>query len=395
MPWREQLKNEHAVRASENLWRKRTIVDSPQGREVSVGGTSFLNFCSNDYLGLTHHPDLVLAATETIRQWGTGAGSSHLVCGHLAIHHQLESELAEFVGAEQAIVFSTGYMANLAIPTTLLGRNDLVLEDRLNHASLIDAGRLCEATMKRYSHVDCDAMEKKLARSTASRKMILTDGVFSMDGDIAPLERLHSICEQHRAMLVVDDAHGFGILGERGSGSLELAGIRPTGNVIMVGTFGKSLGSFGAFIAGDEIYLQTFIQTARPYIYTTALPPSIVASTRAALGVIKNEPQRRAALHRNIRYFRESLQRSRRILGTSSTPIQPLILGSSDSALKASQLLKQNGIWVSAIRPPTVPVGSSRLRITLTAEHRSTDIDRLVETLDSDPMTRIIDEGIE
>jgi len=381
MPWREQLRNEHDQRTQQDLWRKRITVESPQGRSLTVDGKSYLNFCSNDYLGLAGHPKVIAAASQSLESRGFGSGASHLVCGHLDEHHQLEQEIAGFVGAEKAIVFSTGYMANLAVPQTFLGRSDLVVQDKLNHASLIDAGRHCPAKMKRYSHLDVDEAEGLLAGSDAKRKMVTTDGVFSMDGDTAPLNRLVEICKAHDSVLLVDDAHGFGVLGETGIGLLEACGIQPTGNVLMIGTHGKAVGTFGAFVAGDAIYIDSLIQFARTYIYTTALPPSVIAATRAAIEIIRTEPVVRKTLHHNIKYFRESCADANIQLTDSQTPIQPILLPSSETAIKASQQLKENGLLVIAIRPPTVPVGSSRLRITLSAHHSETDIDLLVKSL--------------
>ena len=390
MPWLDQLKREHSARINENLWRERKILESPQGREVSVDGRSYLNFCSNDYLGLANHPQLVSAAAAALQASGTGSGASHLVCGHMEQHHSLEQEIARFVGAEKAIVFSTGYMANLAIPQTFLGRNDLIIEDRLNHASLIDAGRFCPAEMKRYPHLDWRAAEKLLSQSRANRKLVTTDGVFSMDGDIAPVTQLQEACAQQDALLLVDDAHGFGVLGNTGIGTLEESGIQIGGGVLLLGTLGKSAGSFGAFVAGDAIYIESLVQFARPYIYTTALPPSVVAASRTAIQIIQTEPQRRQSLKRNIEYFRRAIENSCLDLANSTTPIQPLILKSSDAALRAAQHLKQNGILVTAIRPPTVPVGTARLRITLSAAHTTEDIDRLADSLTSTAMVQIV-----
>ncbi len=392
MPWREHQKAEHARRIGENHWRTRSIVTSPQGREVSVDGRRYLNFCSNDYLGLANHPRMIAAAAQAVQLRGTGSGASHLVCGHMDEHHLLEQEIAQFVGAEKAIVFSTGYMANLAIPQTFLRRNDLIIEDRLNHASLIDAGRYCDAEMKRFSHLDLPAAEKLLSQSNANRKMISTDGVFSMDGDVAPLPALREISVAQKALLVVDDAHGFGVLGENGTGVLEASGIPVSGGLLMVGTLGKSAGSFGAFVAGDAIYIESLIQFARAYIYTTALPPAVVAASRTAIQIFQNEPERRQTLLENIEYFRRTIRQTSLRLAESITPIQPIVLGSADVALRASSLLKQNGIWVVAIRPPTVPAGSSRLRITLSAAHTTQDIDQIVESLASDAMAQIVGE---
>ena len=386
MPWRESIEKQHNTRKADNLWRERHVLDSPQGKRVGIDGNPYLNFCSNDYLGLANNPELSAAAIAALKNRGTGSGASHLVCGHMDEHHHLEMEVAEFVEAEKAIVFSTGYMANLAIPQTFLRREDLILEDRLNHASLIDAGRCCDATMKRYPHLDAETVSKKLGSSNAPRKMVFTDGVFSMDGDMAPVSRLQTICQQHDAVLVVDDAHGFGVLGESGIGVLETNNVQPTGNVLMIGTFGKAIGSFGAFVAGDAVYIESLVQFARTYIYTTALPPSVVAATRAAIRTVRGQPQRRKTLNDNIGLFRERVEQSGLNLLKSNTPIQPIVLGDSDSALKASLLLKENRILVSAIRPPTVPAGSARLRVTITAEHTTDDIEKLTSVLGSDAM---------
>lgn len=396
MPWRDELLSRHTQRKNDSLWRQRSIVESPQGTHLTVDGQSLLNFCSNDYLGLANHPKLAAASVAAIENRGTGSGASHLVCGHSDEHHQLELEIAKFVGADQSIVFSTGYMANLAIPQTFLGRGDLILQDRLNHASLIDAGRYCEASMKRYPHLDLVALEKMLVDSDAPRILIATDGVFSMDGDTAPLKSLQCQCDKYDALLLVDDAHGFGVLGQSGAGSLSENDIAVSGNILMMGTLGKAAGSFGAFVAGDGVYIESLVQLARPYIYTTALPPSVIAATRAAIRLIQSEPDRREKLFRNINLFREQVGScvglGDRMLD-STTPIQPLVVGSSTTALRASQLLWENGIWVSAIRPPTVPAGGARLRITLSAAHSDEDIRRLVKVLGSDSMKRMIDES--
>ncbi len=396
MPWRDELLFQHAQRKNDSQWRQRVTIESPQGTRLVVGGRTYLNFCSNDYLGLANHPHVANASVAAIKTRGTSSGASHLVCGHSDEHHLLEMEIAKFVGAEKAVVFSTGYMANLAIPQTLLGRGDLILQDRLNHASLIDAGRYCEANMKRYPHLDQNALEKLLTESQARRKLVETDGVFSMDGDIAPVHALREQCKNHEAVLLVDDAHGFGVLGKSGAGTLSANNVAVSGNVLMMGTLGKAAGSFGAFIAGDEVYIESLVQFARTYIYTTALPPSVIAATRTAIELIQTESDRRKHLHRNIKQFRERIQGhaelGKRILN-STTPIQPLVFGSSIAAFKASQLLWEQGIWVSAIRPPTVPKGGARLRITLTADHDCKDIQQLVDVLNSDPMKRIIEES--
>jgi len=398
MPWRDDLESQHRDRQIESMWRQRSTVESPQGAQVSVDGQTYLNFCSNDYLGLANHPKLAAAAIGAIEKRGTGSGASHLVCGHFDEHHQLEQEIAQLVGAEKAIVFSTGYMANLAIPQTFLGRNDLILMDRWNHASLIDAGRYCEAQMRRYPHFDLAAIEKLLVQSDAKRKLVSTDGVFSMDGDIADVRALQELCKNHESLLVVDDAHGFGVLGSTGAGTLESANIKVGGNVLMVGTLGKSAGSFGAFVAGDQVYIETLVQFARTYIYTTALPPSIVAATRTAIQIIQNEPERRDRLFENVKLFRDLVSKSHlNVVDSvdSMTAIEPIIVGTSSAAIEASEYLKANGLWVTAIRPPTVPEGSARLRVTISASHQPSDIEQLAKALTSDRMSQILDHDSE
>ncbi|MCP4777430.1 MAG: 8-amino-7-oxononanoate synthase [Planctomycetaceae bacterium] len=386
MPWREQLIQQHRSRVTANTWRERQATQDAVGRELKVNGKTYLNFCSNDYLGLANHPALAAAATDTIQKRGTGAAASHLICGHQDIHQQLENELAAFVGAEKAIAFSTGYMANLAVPQTFLERGDLVLQDRLNHASLIDAGRFCEANLKRYRHLDFAHAQTILLKSNANKKLLTTDGVFSMDGDQAPLHELTEICRQTETLLLIDDAHGFGVLGETGAGSLEQHGIGVGGGVLMLGTLGKAAGSFGAFIAGDAVYIDSLIQRARSYIYTTALPPSIAAATRAAIQIFQTEPERREKLNANIHYFRQAVGDLPLKLLDSKTAIQPILLGDSETALKVTSLLQQHGLWITAIRPPTVPEGTARIRITISCEHHQSDLDQLIAALSSDAM---------
>ena len=388
MTWREKLQDQHRQRTADRLWRTRLAIQSPQGRLIEVDGRTLLNFCSNDYLGLANDPRLIEASVDACREFGTGSGASHLICGHSRLHQQLEEQIAGFVGAQRAVVFSTGYMANLAIPQAFLGRGDLVLQDRLNHASLIDAGRFCDATFKRYAHGDAAALREQWQKhSGTGQVMVMTDGVFSMDGDLAPLVEIERHCSQEDGLLVVDDAHGFGVLGKRGIGSLEVAGLAPKGHVLMVGTLGKAAGSFGAFVAGDAELIEHLVQFGRTYIYTTALPPQVVAATAAAIQLITNEPHRRSQLHEHVLEFRNAVRQ----LDTSGvvfsrllehdSPIQPLMIGSNEDALWASEFLNQQGLLVSAIRPPTVPLGSSRLRITLTAGHTKQDVQRLAETV--------------
>jgi len=390
MPWREEIENSFSQRKQQNRWRTRKRVQSAMGRSLNIDGQSMLNFCSNDYLALANHPTLKAASIEAIETYGTGSGASHLVCGHQDLHHQLELDLAEMLGCEQAIVFSTGYMANLAVPQTFLGRNDLLLEDKLNHASLLDAGSIRAVKMKRYPHLDVDAVEKLLTDSDANRKMVLTDGTFSMDGDVAPVKQLAQLCGDHNAMLVVDDAHGFGVLGEHGGGLLQAEGISVGKNVLMVGTLGKSAGSFGAFIAGDSPYIQSLVQFARTYIYTTSLPPAVAAASIAAIKITQSEPSRRERLKSSIERFRKEATEAGLPLMPSHTAIQPIVLGSEEKALAADALLRENGILAIAIRPPTVPAGSARIRLTFRADHTDDDMDRLLAVLKSEPFLRLV-----
>ena len=389
MPWREQLIQQHQNRVAAKVWRKRQATQDAVGRELKINGKTYLNFCSNDYLGLASHPALADAAIETIRERGTGAAASHLICGHQDIHQELENELAAFVGAEKAVTFSTGYMANLAVPQTFLEKGDLVVQDRLNHASLIDAGRFCEVNLKRYRHLDFAHARTILVKSNANKKLLTTDGVFSMDGDQAPLHELTEVCRQTKSLLLIDDAHGFGVLGKTGAGSLEQHGIGVGGGVLMLGTLGKAAGSFGAFIAGDAVYIDSLIQHARSYIYTTALPPSIASATRAAIKIIQTEPERRDKLNANITYFRQAIDELNLKILDSKTAIQPILLGDSETALQATELLRQHGLWITAIRPPTVPEGTARLRITISCEHHQNDIDQLITALRSDAMRKL------
>ena len=381
MPWKDALAEEHRERRERALWRTRQQLNSPQSVEVIRGSNRFLNFCSNDYLGLANHPRLKEAAVTASKTWGAGSGASHLVCGHQASHHRLEEELADFVGAQSALLFSTGYMANLAIPQSFLSRNDLLVQDKLNHASLIDSASLCRATFKRYRHNDINHLQKTLNTEKYRRTLISVDAVFSMDGDQAPITQLSDIAEENQAVLLIDDAHGFGVLGEQGRGSYSANRLIPNGPRLMLGTLGKALGSFGAFVAGNRVYIDHLKQFARTYTYTTALPPAVAQASRTALSILQDEPWRQEQLHQNIEYFRKCVADIGLELMSSQTPIQPLVLGDEKNALAASQILENMGIWVSAIRPPTVPADTARLRITLTAEHKREHIDQLLEGL--------------
>lgn len=371
-----------AAKKQQHLYRKRLEVQSPQGAEIRVEGRDYLNFCSNDYLGLANHPDLVQSFKNAADTYGVGSGASHLINGHSSAHQNLELELAEFTGRDRALLFSTGYMANLGVISALCGRNDVVLQDRLNHASLIDAALLSRATLKRYRHNDYAHLEETLKQAKGNRKLIVTDGVFSMDGDLAPMPELASVAQQHQAWLMVDDAHGIGFLGEKGSGTLEQFNLSQQEVPILMGTLGKALGTFGAFIAGSEELIETLIQNARTYIYTTALPPAVAAATRTSLGLIKTESWRRQHLAELIGTFRSGAERIGLNLMPSQTPIQPLHVGDAKQAIAISEELRRAGFLISAIRPPTVPEGTSRLRITLTAGHTDQHIAALLEALD-------------
>ncbi len=385
MPWRNELCSQHADRKAASLWRELRTLESSPGRTVTIAGKSFLNFCSNNYLSLANHRQLVAAANAATEKYGTGATASHLIIGHNTVHQQLESRIAEFVGAEKSILFSTGYMANSAVPTTFLGRNDLIVQDRLNHASMIDGARLSTAKLQRYPHCDSVAAEQILTKRDLGRKMLTTDGVFSMDGSIAPLADLKTICDRHHAMLVVDDAHGFGVVGDTGQGCLSSCGLGPRGNTLMLGTLSKAAASFGAFVAGDAIYIDTLVQHARPFIYTTALPTSAAAAALKAIELFEAETWRRAKLVDNIAQFRKLAVAAGVPLTESTTPIQPISVGDSQSALQLANHLQQNGIMAIAIRPPTVPSGQSRVRITLMTDHTREDIENLIAVLKSAP----------
>jgi 8-amino-7-oxononanoate synthase len=345
-----------------------------------VDGRALVNFCSNDYLGLARHPQLIEALRAAANAFGAGSGAAHLVTGHSIEHQRLEEELAAFTGRERALLFSTGYMANLGVITALAGRGDLVLGDRLNHASLIDAALLSGARHARYAHRDAaDAARRCPERERGL--VIATDGVFSMDGDVAPLAALAQLARAREAWLVVDDAHGLGVCGASGRGVLEEAQLGAQDVPVLVGTLGKAFGSFGAFAAGDREVIEYILQRARSYLFTTALPPAVAAATRAALRLAQQEPWRRERLRALVQRFRSGAQQIGLRLAPSATPIQPLLLGSAAQALAASAALREAGYWVAAIRPPTVAAGSERLRITLSAAHSEAQVDGLLDAL--------------
>ena len=377
-----QLEDALSQRRAAGLARTRRALDSPQAAKVRVEGRDLISFASNDYLGLASDPGIVAAACEAARQWGVGAGASHLVCGHTAAHEAMERELAQFVAPcldARALAFSSGYLANLAILATLAGRGSAVFADRLNHACLNDGALLSRAEFVRYAHADTAALSRRLAGSAARDKLIATDAVFSMDGDLAPLPRLLELADEHDAWLVVDDAHGFGVLGE-GRGSLAHFGMASE-RVIYMGTLGKAAGVAGAFVAAHPAVIETLMQTARSYVYTTAAPALLAQAVRAALAIIRDDHARRRHLHALIARFRAGAQSLPWMLMPSPTAIQPLLCGEASEAVALSERLRDRGLWVPAIRPPTVPEGTARLRVSLSAAHSEADVDLLLAQL--------------
>lgn len=363
------------------LLRRRRTVEDPCGPRVRVDGRLMLAFCSNDYLGLAAAPELTEALREGATRWGVGSGASHLVSGHYQVHEILEARLAELVGRPRALYLSTGYMANLGIASALVGRGDALFADRLNHASLVDGARLTRADVHRYPHGDLTALARLLEASRARRKLILTDAVFSMDGDIAPLPELLELAKRHDAWLVVDDAHGFGVLGPRGAGTAAHFGLPDTWRLVYVGTLGKAAGVAGAFVAGDEAVVETILQSARPYLFTTGSPPALAHTLLASLDLIAQGAARRAHLAELITALRNALPLSRWTLLPSPTPIQPVVIGDNAETLRVARALWDQGLWVPAIRPPTVPKGSARLRISLSAAHTLEDVAHLADAL--------------
>jgi 8-amino-7-oxononanoate synthase len=370
------------ARRANSLYRTRQILDGPQGVNVRLDGCEYLSFCSNDYLGLANHPDVVAAFHQGLDRFGAGSGAAHLITGHSRAHHELEDALADFVQRPRALLFSTGYMANLGVLAALAGRGNQIFEDRGNHASLLDGARLSGAQLLRYRHADVAELAQRLESVSSADSIVATDGVFSMDGDIAPLPALAQTAEAHAAWLLVDDAHGLGVVGPQGRGSLAACGLGINQVPILVGTLGKAFGTFGAFVAGSDDLIETLIQEARTWIYTTAPPPAIAVATLAALRLVESEDWRRAHLQALVRHFRAGAARLGLNLCDSATPIQPVIAGTAEVALRWSAVLRDAGILITAIRPPTVPAGTSRLRITLSAAHTEAHVDRLLDMLE-------------
>ncbi len=371
-----------ATQAAGRLRRRRVVESRMAGTaRARIDGREVVVFCSNDYLGLAGDTRVGEALAQAARTWGLGSGASHLVSGHSREHHALEEELAEFLGRPRALLFSTGYMANLAVGSALLQPGDRVIEDRLNHASLLDAGRLSGTRFARYAHGDVPALERELSAPHEGATLVASDGVFSMDGDLAPLPALAATCRDRDAWLFVDDAHGFGVLGAHGRGSLELEGLTQEDVPVLMCTLGKAVGASGAVVAGAQDLVEVLVQRARTYMFTTALPPAVAAATRVALRLCREEDWRRERLVDLIaRFRRESGTLGLRLLD-SDTPIQPILIGEERAAVAASEALLDAGLWIAAIRPPAVPKGSSRLRITLSAAHSDAELDRLLEAL--------------
>lgn len=363
------------------LYRAPRVLGSPQGSRPLIDGRRLLAFCSNDYLGLANHPQVIAALKRGADTYGVGSGAAHLVTGHSVVHQALEEELADFTGRARALLFATGYMANLGIISALTGRADQIFEDRLSHASLLDGALLSRARLRRYAHADPRTLASMLDGGGSGVRLIATDGVFSMDGDLAPLPELVSLAQGADAWLLVDDAHGLGVLGEEGRGSLAHFGLGPEQVPILMGTLGKALGVSGAFVAGSRELIETLIQRARSYVFTTAPPPAIAEATRESLRIARRESWRRERLQTLIRRFRVGAVQLGLALMDSATPIQPLIAGTAHQALSWSEELEARGILVRAIRPPTVPEGSARLRITFSVGHTAEDVDRLLEAL--------------
>jgi len=375
-----ELVAELADREARGLRRSRRLLESPQRARVTVDGRDYVAFCSNDYLGLAADSRVAAAAAAGIARYGVGAGASHLILGHGTAHHELELALARLLQQPRALLFSTGYMANIGVVSTLVGRGDAVFADRLNHASLNDAVLVSRATFKRYPHNDVDALARLLEKTPARRRLIVTDGVFSMDGDLAPVAELLALCERHDAHLFIDDAHGFGVLGEQGRGTLAHLGVSSP-RIIYMATLGKAAGVAGAFVAASNELIETLLQSARTYVYTTAMPPLLAQALLCSLDMLAMEEWRRQRLRELVRQLQQGLAGARWPLLPSLTPIQPLLVGDNAQAMVLSARLADAGLLVPAIRPPTVPQGTARLRISLSADHHQDDVARLVAAL--------------
>jgi 8-amino-7-oxononanoate synthase len=379
----ERLAVQTAERSRAQLLRRLRTIDHVDGPWLETGSERLLSFCSNDYLGLAQHPQLIAALARTAREEGVGSTSAHLICGHRIEHAELEEALAAWTGRERVLLFSTGYMANLGVLQALLAQGDVCVQDKLNHACLLDGAKLSGAELKRYPHADVSAAARQLAANQEAAALLATDGVFSMDGDIAPLRELATLCASEHATFMVDDAHGLGVLGKRGAGCVSAANLNQQEVPLLMATLGKALGCAGAFVAGSANVIDGLMQFARPYIYTTAMPPALAAAALEAVQLAQTEEWRRDKLTASIDRFRRGAAELGLPLLASTTAIQPLLLGSADAALAAAQALERQGLLVSAIRPPTVPAGQARLRITLSAAHEDAHVDRLLTALET------------
>lgn len=381
-------------REKANLRRRLRVIEHAEGPWLETDGRRLLGFCSNDYLGLAQHPQLIAALKRAADDAGVGSGSAHLICGHRREHAQLEEALAAWTGRERALLFSTGYMANLGTMQALLARGDTCVQDKLNHACLLDGTQLAGAELKRYPHADVEAAARQLQSRPQAAALLATDGVFSMDGDVAPLAALAALCARERATLMVDDAHGLGVLGADGAGSVAAAGLDQREAPVLMATLGKALACSGAFVAGSAALIDGLVQFARPYVYTTAMPPALAAAACAAVEIARNEQWRREKLQALIARFRSGAAQLGLPLMASPSAIQPLLLGDAQAALDAAQALEQRGLLVTAIRPPTVPQGQARLRITLSAMHEEEHVDRLLEALAALPPRAAADGSV-
>jgi 8-amino-7-oxononanoate synthase len=383
LPWHNELTAALAERKAAGRYRQNRLRVGEQGVHIHLGDKTILSFCSNDYLGLASHPDIKQAFKDAVDKEGVGSGAAHLLTGHSYYHQALEEKLADFTGQQRVLLFSTGYMANLGVIDGLLNRGDAVIQDKWNHASLLDGGRLTDADQLRYPHADMSLLHKRLHNAaTAKHVLIVSDGVFSMDGDIAPLPEIMALSEQHHAAVLIDDAHGFGVIGEGGRGTVSHYQLAADKAPIVVGTLGKAIGTGGAFVAADELVIETLTQQARSYVYTTAQPPAIAAATLVSLDLVEKEQWRRDQLQQLIQQFRQGAEQLGLELMPSETPIQPVIIGDDKQALDIGAKLEKQGILVGVIRPPTVPKNTARLRITFSAAHTEQDVNRLLSALE-------------
>ena len=377
----QRLAHTQAERARQSLLRRLRSVESVDGARIVIAGKALLNFASNDYLGLARHPALIEALQRGAARWGVGSTAAHLLGGHREEHAALEENLARWTGRERALLFSTGYMANLGALQALLGEGDVCVQDKLNHASLLDAAKMCGARLKRYVHADTGSAARQLDTQADAAALLATDGVFSMDGDVAPLAELAALCMAQHATLMVDDAHGIGVLGTDGAGSVSEAGVSAEQAPVLMATLGKALGVGGAFVAGSAALIDGLVQFARPHIYTTAPPPALAAAASTAVDIARFEGWRRDKLARLIAHFRRGAVERGIELMPSRTPIQPVLIGASKATLTATQALEGEGFFVPAIRPPTVAQGKSRLRVALSARHEESDVEQLLNAL--------------